>query len=222
MDNETTEIVKLSEEKKNKVYSAITEGKICNEIEDEINFIFEHAFEKRKRGAIWEPCLHNIFELAQISNNICDRIMKIMETGNAHERHIIICILNKTFKLNNEFTKRIIYLAIKDKYKKIQKMGLYKANQYSLYDFANFIKDESKKTNDDEVKVHFDECYNHLTKGYTIDMEDSKDGKGVYVSVYGSIMSMLPKEVLTEEEIHKYVLTKYKDADRIKDLYFKE
>jgi hypothetical protein len=196
----------------------MVEGKIYHEIEDDIEFIFKCAFEKRR--AVWEPCLHDIFELAQISNNICDRIMKIMETGNVHERYIIICILNRSFKLNNEFTKKIIYNVIKDKNKKIKKMGLYKANQYSLYDFVHFIKDESEKTNDNDMRVDFDECYENLTKGYTIDIIDSGNGK--VVNVYGSISSILPKEIQTEEEIHKYVLTKYKDADRIKDLYFKK
>jgi hypothetical protein len=65
------------------------------------------------------------------------------------------------------------------------------------------------------MKVDFDECYEHLKKGYTIDIVDSENDKVKVVDVYGSISSILPKKIQTEEEIHK-------DVDRIKDLYFKK
>jgi hypothetical protein len=213
------EIRKSSDEKTDKVYSAIKDGNNYDEIEDDIEFIFNCAFDKRK--AVWDYCVINMYKLAEISSNIREKIIKIMETGDAQERFIITCALEH--RLDIEFLKEILYRAIRDKSKKVKIFGAQRIDDLSIYEFAEIIKEEMEKTGDNKVKKYLQENYIFLTKGYIL--EEGKNYKkeisrNIYIAHgYGD---RIPDELTTEEEIHEYVITKHKNNDRIKDLYYKK
>jgi len=210
-------IVKLSEEKTVKVCSALEERTAYDGMNDDIEFIFKCAFNKRK--AVWDYCVENIWELSKISNEIRERIIKIMERGNAHEKFIITCTSGALIDVDKELFKKIIYLALKDNSKKVKIFGAQQVDSYSLYEFGSLIKEESEKTDDMGVKESLMEHYIFLTKGYLIEKSDSELGDWIIFSDGGT---RLPRAIETEEEIHQYVITKFKNRPRIEDLYYRE
>ena len=212
------EIIKLSEEKTKKVCTALENGNPYDKMNKDIEFIFEYAFDKRK--VVWDNCSKRIFEIAETSHEIREKILKIMYTSNIHKKLIIIWSIHKTQKLNNEFFEKIIYNAIIDKNKKLKLFGSQKASSYKLYHFADIIKEESEKTEDENTRNVMIEYYTFLTKGYLIEKSDSEYADRI---IFHSGFVRLPKEIIAEEEIHKYVIENLKDRDeRINDLYFKK
>jgi hypothetical protein len=211
---ETENLIILSQEKADKIRSSIKVGNYYNEMNDDIEYIFKYAFDKRK--AIWEKCINSIYELAEFSNEIQEKIMKIMETGNARQKFIVTCSLHKSFNLDKGFVKNILHKAIIDKSKNVKIFGAQRADDLSIYEFSDIIKNEMESSNDNDIKEHLMVNYIFLTKGYKI--KKINDNRYVNITYYFSVK--LPKDIITEEEIHKYVLEKYKDNNRIKDLYY--
>ena len=216
MDNiEVSEVIRLSNKKTDKVCSLIKKGKFSNEMEEDIEFIFKCAFDKRK--AVWEHCIDNLYKLAVISNVVCERMIKIMENGNIHEKFIITC--SALAVKDRKFLKEILYRAIRDKSKKVKTFGAQRADDNNLYEFADIIKEEMEKTTDKKIKEQLERHYIFLTKGYIID-ETYPESKRVYITWHYGYP--LPKKSLTKDEIHEYIITEFKNNDRIKDLYYKK
>ena len=213
---EINEIIKLSEEKTNKVCASMRNGIFYDNINDDIEFIFECAFDKRK--SVWDYCSCGIFELAELSSEVCERILNVMKTGSIQERFIIACSLRKTDNLDKDFFEKIIYSAIRDKSKKVKLFGAQQADRYNLYKFADLIKEESEIAEDKALKEGLTDRYIYLTKGYKIIKTNIEDEELI---CFRDGTRPIPKEIKTEEDKHKYVITEYKDRPRIKDLYYK-
>jgi hypothetical protein len=212
-------IIDVSKEKKIKIYSAIKTKNMYNEINNDIEYIFECAFAKRK--SIWENCIDNIYELAAVSNEIREKIINIMENGNVHEKFIITCTLDIGFykyNLDISFIKKILNYSISDKNKRIKIFGVQRADDMNFYDFAEIIKNEIDKTNDSEIKNRLTTNYIYLTKGYII----KEIGKRKYAYITYHFAEKLPLDIIQEDKIHLFIIEKCKDRNRIKDLYYKK
>ena len=219
---EVNEIVKLSAEKTAKICSSLKEGTTYDGMNDDIEFIFQCAFDKRK--TVWDYCVVDMWELAKISSEVRERIITIMEKGKAQEKFIITCSSRRLENAGNEFFKKIVYLAITDKSKKVKIFGAQKADSYSLYEFAELIKEESEKAADNDVKEELLLHYIYLTKGYRIEKGDAmlyigRIEKDVSSVVFHGGRRSIPREI-EEKDFHKYVITKHKDIQRIEDLYY--
>jgi hypothetical protein len=160
-DKEIIETLRTAARTVEKVSSAIKTETTYSGMENDIDFLFKCAFDKRK--AIWDGCSEELFALAQISNAIRERIIKIMETGNAHEKFVITVSTSSRELSDKQFIREILYWAITDKSKKVKIFGAQRAYEHNLYDLAETIKNESKKTSDDKIKKALEEAYISLT-----------------------------------------------------------
>jgi len=211
---EPNEILQLLNEKASKVRSAMTDGNTYDEINGDIDFIFQCAFDKRIR--IGEYGAIRLFDLAEVTNDIRERIIQIMETGNAHQKFTLICQA-VTLNLPGDFVRKIVFLAIRDKSKKVKIKGAEIANSLNLYEFATAIKEEYEKANDKEIKEDLSNCFLYLTKGYRIEF-NPEHGNRIYTADHSSMK--VPNGMTNADEINKFVLTKYAYMRRIQDLYF--
>ena len=225
-DTEIIETLRMADQKLKKLFSTIETGTAYSDMGSDTDFVFKCAFDKKQ--AIWDYCSEELFKLAQISDTIRERIMHIMETGNAHEKFIItVSTMSKwLYPLNEsfmEFRRKILYLAITDKSKKVKRFGVTRTVSLRLYDLAPTIKDESEKINDPELKRVFEECYIYLTKGYILKEGYSlKIGGTQEPALFAHIAFssyQIPSEI-PKDKIHEYIITRFKDFEYIiRDLY---
>ena len=136
-----------------------------------------------------------------------------MQNGKTHEKFAITChIVYPNVVFDKRFAREILYLALKDKSKKVKEFGAYRANDSNFYDLAQTIKEEADSAVDKSLKEVLKHIYICLTKGYVI----SGDKKHIFFSFS---RDNLP-EGIPEENIHDYVVERYsKVYDRISDLY---
>ena len=206
--------IKQCEEISVKLYHIFEENKVYEDIECDIDLLFEYAFDKNKN--IWQYCADKLYWLATISTDIQKRILEIMRMGRTNEKFILTCSISTS--LNRDFIAEIVRLAILDKSKKVKTFGAQQADRYNLYEFADLIKEESEKVEDRELKERLMLDYIYLTRGYIIEKSDSEYGDWLK---FRDGSERLPREIGTED-IHKYVITKYKNKPRIEDLHYRD
>lgn len=214
------EIIKLAEEKTNKVYQALKNNVFYDELESDINFIWECALHKEKQ--IWDYCISNLYTLALVSQDIRDRMINKMQTGKADEKFKIACSVCSGLHAGPDkspvdvsFLKQIVEMAISDKSKKVKLFGVYRAGDMKFFELADLIKVEIDKCSDKKLKETISEYHTYYTKGYIIEELGNNQRRIHFKSGFRS----LECNIYDEKKLHEYILEKYKDNEDLRIIY---
>lgn len=214
------EIIRSADKKTERVYRALKNGESYDELENDINFVWEAAFHKEKR--IWEYVISNLYTLALVSKDVRNQMINKMKNGKANEKFKIVSSANSGVSagpdhlpVDSAFLKQIVEMAILDKNKKVKLFGVERAGSLKFFGFADLIKTEAEKCSDEKLKGIMCECYTYYTKGYIV--EECENGKRRIHFRTG--FRSLESDIYDEAELHSYILEKYKDREDLRIIY---
>ena len=187
----------LSEE----VRKCIIQGRIpCD---SDIDQLFLYAFDKKK--AVSDSCCAYLMEIAGISDEIRNRLEHMMNTGNAHDRWLVTIHVSPR-RCPEEFVRKIIMTAIKDKSKKVRLSGIQRAISFKFNDFAPLIKERLLVETDEKCKENLEYGYFMMSQGYVIEKRESK---GYWLRFNGWSAIAINEDFSNEDQINEFVRKQY-------------